>query len=119
MTEVAKPYPCRELLEEAAREREIADSQEGKILQDAIDNAMGAYFAFLDRHGLIWDANADPVSLLRLKARSLVATYDCGTSWLNITLKDGAIDRVYGNGVNPDPDGRGPSDIPHKWRDFD
>ena len=33
---------------------------------------------------------------------------------VDIRLKDGALDRVYGNGMNPDPDGRGPRDIPHK-----
>ena len=35
----------------------------------------------------------------------------------DVTLKDGALDRVYGNGQNPDPDGRGPADIPHKPRE--
>jgi hypothetical protein len=36
---------------------------------------------------------------------------------IDITLKDGALDRVYGNGTNPDPYGRGPPDIPHEPRE--
>jgi hypothetical protein len=36
-----------------------------------------------------------------------------------VTLKDGACDRVYGNGRNPCAFGLGPPDIPHKPRDKD
>ena len=38
---------------------------------------------------------------------------------IEIQLKDGALDRVYGGGVNPDPAGFGPPDIPHKRRNDD
>jgi hypothetical protein len=45
---------------------------------------------------------------------------DCVLQRLSeITLKDGALDRVYGNGLNPDPFGLGPPDIPHKRRTDD
>ncbi len=54
----------------------------------------------------------------RLKASALIVTinygYDPGT--IDIMLKNGAWDRVYGNGTNPDPEGRGLPDIPHKRR---
>jgi hypothetical protein len=101
---------------EAVREREVVDSAEAEALQRAIFDAVGAYSDFLDRHGLIYDHSAD--DLPRLKAQALVITVDYGLDpgTIDISLKDGACDRVYGNGVNPDPDGRGPPAIPHKRR---
>jgi hypothetical protein len=52
--------------------------------------------------------------------RSSFITVDYGRgNGINIHLKDGALDRVYGNGVNPDPEGLGPPDIPHKRRSED
>jgi hypothetical protein len=52
-----------------------------------------------------------------LAAQALVITLDYGrANGIDITLKDGALDRVYGNSVNPDPYGFGPSDISHRWR---
>ena len=114
-----KSHPHRELLEEAAREREVADGPEGQPLQEAIINAVNAYSDFLERNNLIWDGEADPL-LPRLKGQSLVVTLDFGKCGdIDITLKDGALDRVYGNGINADPEGRGPSDIPHQWRHED
>ena len=40
-----------------------------------------------------------------MKVGALVVTKDYGREY--ITLKDGALDRVYGNGANPDPYGAG------------
>jgi hypothetical protein len=55
-----------------------------------------------------------------MKAQALVVTFDYGKySGIEIWLKDGAIDRVYGTGVNPDPEGLGPPDIPHEQRSND
>jgi hypothetical protein len=55
-----------------------------------------------------------------MKAQALMVTVDYGRmNGIDITLKDGALDRVYGNGVNPDPFGFGPTDIPHKRRSDD
>ena len=55
-----------------------------------------------------------------MKAQALVITLDYGRcTGIEIQLKDGALDRVYGNGVNPDPAGFGPPDIPHKRRNDD
>jgi hypothetical protein len=54
----------------------------------------------------------------RFKATGIVITNDwCGGC--DIMLKDGALDRVYGNGKNSDPYGRGPPDIPHRPRAVD
>ena len=47
-----------------------------------------------------------------MKVGALVVTKDYGREY--ITLKDGALDRVYGNGVNPDPYGAGSPDIPSR-----
>jgi hypothetical protein len=110
MTDV-KEHPYRALLLEAAREREVVESPEGQVLQEAIFSAVRTYSEFLDRHDLIFDDD-------RLKASALVVTLDYGIDpgTIDISLKDGATDRVYGNGFNPDPEGQGPADIPHKYR---
>jgi hypothetical protein len=115
-------HPHHDLLAEAKREREVAKSPEGQALRDALMDAAGAYWDFLERNHLIYedDTNveygaADAPVYPRVKATALVVTVTlCGT--IDVTLKDGALDRVYGNGQNPDPDGRGPADIPHKLR---
>jgi hypothetical protein len=114
------PHPHHELLAEAEREREAVNSREGKALLDAVVKAVGAYSDFLDRQGLIWDHDLDPDNLPRMKATALVVTVDYGKAeQMDIVLRDGAIDRVYGNGTNPDFEGRGPPDIPHKPRNDD
>jgi hypothetical protein len=117
MSDLIVPHPYRELLAEAQREREVVDGPEGQALLNAVFDAVGAYSDFLERHGLIWEDSPD--DLPRLKAQALVITVDYGRVYTNVTLKDGAIDRVYGNGTNPDIEGRGPPDIPHKRRDDD
>src|SRR5260370_36807662 len=101
-----KEHPYRALLQEAAREREVVNSPEGQVLQEAIFSAVRTYSEFLDRHDLIFDDD-------RLKARALVVTLDYGIDpgTIDIALKDCAIDRVYRNGVNPHPEGHGPADI--------
>ena len=115
-------HPHRDLMVEANREREVSDSQEAKALQEAIFKAVNAYSEFLDRHGLIWEFGVDPddPDWPRLKAQALVVTVDYGRcNGIDITLKDGALDRVRGNGVKPDPEDLGPPDIPHKRRSDD
>jgi len=111
-------HPYRELLREAERERDVVDSPEGKALQEVIFNAVTVYSDYLDRHGLIFD-RGDSDDFPRLKAQALIVTIDYGIDpgMVDISLKDGALDRVRGNGINPDPEGRGPSNIPHNWRD--
>jgi hypothetical protein len=106
-------HPYHDLMAEAKREREVADSPEGQALLDTIFKAVRAYSEFLERQGLIWDLTAD---VPRMKATALVVIDDYNMFDQRVTLKDGAVDRVYGNGTNPDFLGRGPPDIPHKPR---
>jgi hypothetical protein len=118
MSDSVASHPYRELMAEAQHEREVADSPEGAALQDAVCVAVIAYSDFLERNGLIWGSGSD---WPRQKARALVITRDYGEGYgtTDFTLKDGPLDRVYGNGRNPDPEGRGPPDIPHKRRGDD
>jgi hypothetical protein len=110
-------HPYRELMAEAQREREIVDSPEGLALKEAIFTAVFAYSEFLEQRGLIFESHDD---YIRMKALKLVITHDYGrATGVAIVLKDGAIDRVYGNGANPCPFGLGPADILHKQRSDD
>jgi hypothetical protein len=118
MTDSVIPHPHSDLLEEAKREREVAESPEGQRLREAIVDAVKAYSKFLDRNGLIFEHRGDE-ELPRLKAEALVVTDHYGLEYTDITLKNGALDRVFGNGVNPCPFGLGPKDIPHKPRKDD
>ena len=111
--------PHRDLMAEARHEREVADSVEATALQEAILKAVMAYSNFLENHGLIWEFNVNPddPDCPRMKAQALVITLDYGLCrGVDMALKGGALDRVYGNGLNPDPFGFGPPDIPHKKR---
>jgi hypothetical protein len=113
------PHPYHDLMAEAKRERKIVDSAEAEVLRDRIVDAVDAYSQFLERHDLIWGDYDDPAGP-RLKAQALVVTHDYGrANGIDITLKEGALDRVYGNGRNPDYEGRGPPDIPHRLRSDD
>jgi hypothetical protein len=107
---------------EAQHEREVAGSPEAQALQNAICEAVNAYSDFLERRGVIWEFGVypDDPDWPRLKAEALVITLDYGlANGIEIILKDGALDRVYGNGSNPDPFGLGPHDIPHQPRTDD
>jgi hypothetical protein len=99
---------------EQKREREAAKSTEGQALINALMDAAKAYWDFLDRNDLVCEFNADDE--IRIKASALVVTVTLDGT-IDITLKDGALDRVYGNGQNPDPWNAGPGDIPHQLRD--
>jgi hypothetical protein len=100
------PHPKRDLMIEAKFQREIADSREADVLHDAIVDTVYAYSDYLEQHGLIWEHDPDDRDLPRLKATALVVTleYGDGNNCVDITLKDSALDRVYGDGVDPDPD---------------
>ena len=119
MSDSIVSHPHRGLMAEAQHEREVVDSPEGQAQLDAVFKAVHAYSEFLDRHGVIWED--DVGDWPRLKAQALVITVDYGRGAGDIVvgLKDGAINRVYGNGTNPDPRGLGPPDILHKHRDDD
>jgi hypothetical protein len=100
-------HPKRALRTEAKIERETAGNPEARRLQERIFNAVRAYAEFLENHGLIWEDRPGD-EMPRLKAAALVVTYDWAYDYgtIDISLKDGALNRVYGVGVNPDPLGR-------------
>lgn len=115
MSDKVLSHPHRDLMAEAAREREVVNSPEALALREALFQAFFGYSEFLNHHGLIWD---DSFDFPRLKAQALVVCEDYGlANGIEIAPKGGACDRVYGNGMNPDPYERGPADIPHKRRD--
>jgi hypothetical protein len=101
-------HPKRGLMTEAKIQRELINSPEADGLHEAIFKAIRAYVDFLDHHNMIWENGPDPNDLPRLKAKALVVTVDFGEDLgtVDIWLKDSALDRVYGDGVNPDPFGR-------------
>jgi hypothetical protein len=105
MSDSIMAHPQRDLVAEANREREIVYSREGHALQEAIEEAVNAYSQFLEDHGLIWEYGPDdPWPRLKVEGLALVVTFDYDKSdGIEICLKNGALDRVYGNGVNPDP----------------
>ena len=108
-------HPHRDLMAEAKHERRVVDSPEAEKLKGAIFDAVITYSDFLEEQGLVFEFSGDPDNFCpRLKASALVVARDYGDRYgtTDITLKDGACDRVYGNGVNPDPYDAGPPDIP-------
>ena len=80
---------------------------------DALTDAARAYWDFLDRNALIDEVTANGEIRIKASALAVTVTFD----EIDVILKDGACDRVYGNGQNPDPCGAGPGDIPHQPRD--
>jgi hypothetical protein len=117
MTDNMPEHPHAALLREAKHEREIVDSPEAEKLRAAMFEAVLAYSKFLESHDLIWVSD-DSAFGGRLKASMLVVAVDYAVfpGTIDVSLKDGACDRVYGNGKNPDPYDCGPPDIPHKQR---
>jgi hypothetical protein len=87
----------RQLELDAAREREIADSEEGQAHIDAICKAMMNYWNFLEERGLIWAKDKDgdfvdgPPKCTALVAEMTVSDYGACSVW----LKDGALERLY------------------------
>jgi hypothetical protein len=100
----AVSHPKDNLMMEAKIERDVADSAEAEALQGAIFIAVRAYSDFLEDRGVIWSEH-DPDEIPSLKAQALVVTLDYGDgdNAIDIKLKNGPLDRVYGDGVDPDP----------------
>jgi hypothetical protein len=115
MTDDVVSHPYRELMAEAQREREIVDTPEAQALQCAIAKAVSDYEGYLIEHDLLWDDVNPLIETPRFKSTALIITSRFDGA-CDIKLKDGAIDRVFADGVNPDPDGRGPRDIPRHRR---
>ena len=94
-------HPAAALMAEVKAENAIADAPEAQALQEAIFKAVSDYYNHLYRHGLFFDNERE---LVRASALHVVCDM-CGN--IEIELKDGAIDRRYGNGEDPDPESRG------------
>ncbi len=93
-------HPLSALMTEVKSESAIADTPEAQVLQQAIYEAVEAYYNYLDRSGLIYDHDRD---LLRASGLHVIRNL-CGG--IEIVLKDGALDRRYGDGEDPDPECR-------------
>jgi hypothetical protein len=94
-------HPAAALMTEVKTERAITGTAEAEALQEAIFDAVTAYYKYLDRHGLFYDADRE---LVRASELHLICDM-CGD--IEIILKDGPIDRRYGPGEDPDPFGEG------------
>jgi hypothetical protein len=86
---------------DVTHERQVADLPEAQRLIDAIRDAMWAYKTFLEKHGLIWNADWEEEGSLGdpLKAKKLIAEInfeypDCGQV-VDVHLAGGALDRAY------------------------
>ena len=94
-------HPAAALMTEVEAERAIVTTPEAEALQEAIFDAVRAYYEYLDRRGLFYDDDRDLA-----KASGLYVICDMiGT--IDIFLKDGPGDRRYGQGKDPDPFGQG------------
>ena len=82
-------HPAAALMAEVEAERAIEDTPEAQALQDAICDALRAYYVYLDRHGLFYNVETER------GASALHIIYD-GWSY-QIIPKEGAIDRRYGD----------------------
>jgi hypothetical protein len=93
-------HPAAALMAEVRAERAIVETPEATALIRAIFKAVSDYWDYLDGHGLMYDCERD-----LMRASALHITHD--VNGCEIALKDGAIDRRYGDGEDPDPWGRG------------
>jgi hypothetical protein len=100
--------PAEALMIEVDAEWAIVTTPVAEALQQAICDAVGAYYEYLDRHGLFYDADRYLV-----KASGLHVICDM-TGDIGIILKDGPADRRYGQGEDPDPLGPGRNPT---WKD--
>jgi hypothetical protein len=94
-------HPAAALMTEVEAERAIVTTPEADALRAAIFDAVRAYYEYLNRRGLFYDADRDLV-----KASALYVICDM-IGDMEIILKDGPIDRRYGQGKDPDPFGQG------------
>jgi hypothetical protein len=118
MTDKIVEHPAAALMTEVEAEQRIVNTPEACALQEAIFEAMLAYYKYLDANGMFFkDEALSPDQLEEIergtfvdwplmRASAVVATCDSAGE-MNIFLKDGPNDRRYGGGVDPDPEERG------------
>ena len=94
---------------QAGRERAIVDAPKAVAMKEAIFAAVHKYMTYLNRAGMFYQDehpdNSDYVPLTVSTALVVTAHPYLG---IDISLKDGPLQRVFGLGVDPDPDGRNP-----------
>jgi argininosuccinate synthase len=93
----AQHIPPGSLMAEVAAEERIIGTKEAQALQHNILTAVNAYYEYLNQNGLFFDHERE-----LLRASALIVTCDMNGE-IKIVLKDGAIDRGYGTGGDPDP----------------
>lgn len=110
------PHPYQEAKAEAERQRAVGETPEAVAMQEAIFAAVNKYIEYLDRADMFYKAPPDATPddpgytpLVVSTALVLTAHPIFGT---DITLIDGLCHRLYGMGVDPDPDERGPATPP-------
>jgi hypothetical protein len=103
----AQHIPPASLMAEVAAEERIIGTKEAQALQHNILTAVNAYYEYLNQNGLFFDHERE-----LLRASALIVTCDMNGE-IEIVLKDGAIDRRYGTGGDPDPEGRNLN--PTRW----
>ncbi len=86
------------LWSEAQAERTIANTPGAQVLQRGIIKAVEAYCEYLGRNGLFYGEERNWMRALQ------VTCYEWGD--IDILLKDGALDRCYGDNFDSDPDDR-------------
>ena len=93
--------PAEALMVEVDAEFAIVTTPEAEALQQAICDAVRAYYEYLDHRGLFYDVDRDLV-----KASALYVICDM-IGDIEIFLKDGPAERRYRQGKDPDPFGSG------------
>jgi len=88
------------LMREVEAERAIVETPEATALIEKVFQSVSDYWNYLERHGLIYDAERNLV-----RASALHVIHDL--LGCEIMLKDGPIDRRYNGGEDPDPFGTG------------
>jgi hypothetical protein len=107
MSEVAA-HPYREAMAEAKRELAIVNTPEAEAMLEAILTAVQRYTDYLDQSGLFYkDDPEDPDDMpIEVSTALVVTSHPC--LGIDVILKNGPCQRVYGFGTDPDPDGRNP-----------
>lgn len=97
-------YTAAALMREVETERSVAARPEATALIENVCRSISDYWDYLDRHGLIYDGKRD-----LMRASALHVIFD-GYGW-DIVLKNGAIDRQFNGGEDPDPCRKGRNPI--------
>jgi hypothetical protein len=106
MSEVVM-HPYREAVAEAKRELAIARTPEAEAMLEAILTAVQRYTDYLEQSGLFYTDPEDPDDMPIVVSEALVITsHPC--FGIDVILKNGPCQRVYGLGTDRDPDGRNP-----------